>query len=184
MFAIVNVVSALSRRVRACVTFVFLKIVYGARISFKGLPVLGDKIYIYIFEKGKIEIGKNLSVRRGFEIRATGNVKIGNGCFFNNFCTLTAVENITIGDNCLFGERVSIYDHDHGFREKDKLIVEQKVTIKAVNIGNNVWVGSNVAILKGVHIGDNSVIAANSVVYKDVPANTIVKSRIQQEYTE
>jgi acetyltransferase-like isoleucine patch superfamily enzyme len=31
-------------------------------------------------------------------------------------------------------------------------------------VGNDVWIASNVTILKGVHIADGAVIAANSVV--------------------
>lgn len=42
-----------------------------------------------------------------------------------------------------------------------------------VTIGNNVWLGSRVMILKGVSIGDNSVIGASSVVTKPIPANCI-----------
>ena len=45
---------------------------------------------------------------------------------------------------------------------------------KPVKIGRNVFVGSNVKILKGVTIGENSVIANGSVVVKDIPANVIV----------
>lgn len=37
-------------------------------------------------------------------------------------------------------------------------------------IGNDVWLGQNVAVMPGVHIGDGSIIAANSVITKDVPA--------------
>ena len=42
-----------------------------------------------------------------------------------------------------------------------------------VIIGNNVWLGSNVKVLKGVSIGDNSIISAGSVVTKSVPENVI-----------
>ena len=45
---------------------------------------------------------------------------------------------------------------------------------KDVKIGNNVFIGSNVTILKGVSIGDNAVIASGSVVKDDVDENTIV----------
>ena len=43
-----------------------------------------------------------------------------------------------------------------------------------INIGNNVWCGANVTILKGGHIGDGTVIATEAVVNKDVPAHTVV----------
>jgi acetyltransferase-like isoleucine patch superfamily enzyme len=41
-------------------------------------------------------------------------------------------------------------------------------------IGNHVWVGINVTVLKGVRVGDGAVIAAGSVVTKDVPAGWLV----------
>ncbi len=43
----------------------------------------------------------------------------------------------------------------------------------SVKIGNNVWLGSEVTILKGVTIGDNAVIGAKSLVTKNIPANCI-----------
>nr|WP_268998954.1 DapH/DapD/GlmU-related protein [Leptospira interrogans] len=42
-----------------------------------------------------------------------------------------------------------------------------------VVIGNNVWLGSQVIVLKGVKIGDNSVIGAGSVVTKSIPENCL-----------
>ncbi len=44
-----------------------------------------------------------------------------------------------------------------------------------VTIGNDVWIGDNVVILKG-NIGDGAVIGAGSVVTKDVPPYAIVAS--------
>ena len=43
-----------------------------------------------------------------------------------------------------------------------------------VNIGNDVWIGSNVSIKRGVKICDGSVIAANACVCNDVPPYAIV----------
>jgi len=44
---------------------------------------------------------------------------------------------------------------------------------KDVNIGDNVWLGINVIVLKGVTIGEHTIIGANSVVTRDIPANVI-----------
>lgn len=40
-------------------------------------------------------------------------------------------------------------------------------------IGNDVWIGANVIILRGVKIGDGAVIGAGAVVTKNVPAYSI-----------
>lgn len=42
-----------------------------------------------------------------------------------------------------------------------------------VIIGNNVWLGENVTILKGVEIGDNVIIGAGSIVTKSIPSDSI-----------
>ncbi len=43
-----------------------------------------------------------------------------------------------------------------------------------IDIGHDVWIGSNTVILGGVHIGHGAVIAAGAVVTKDVPPYAIV----------
>ena len=42
-----------------------------------------------------------------------------------------------------------------------------------IKIGNNVFIGDNVTILKGVIIGDNAVIGNGSIVTKSIPSNVI-----------
>ncbi len=42
-----------------------------------------------------------------------------------------------------------------------------------VTIGNNIYFGTNVIVLKGVTIGDNCIIGAGSIVSKNIPANSV-----------
>ena len=42
-----------------------------------------------------------------------------------------------------------------------------------VSIGNNVYIGRDVTILKGVNIGDNCIIGLGSIVTKDIPSNSV-----------
>lgn len=127
---------------------------------------------IYI-SNAKVIIGKGLRVRAGVSFNVTsGALTIGRGVFFNNYCSINCHNSITIGDNVLFGEGVKIYDHDHIFSASTG-VSRKKFTTSKVVIGNNVWLCSNVIILKGVSIGDNAVIAAGSVVSKDIPASCV-----------
>jgi maltose O-acetyltransferase len=99
-------------------------------------------------------------------------IVIGEANAFSNNVSIVANQQITIGDRCAIGDLVSIYDCD--FLEINPATrYRSDGQTKPVHIGNNVWLGSRVIVLKGVTIGDNSVIAAASVVTKPIPANRI-----------
>jgi acetyltransferase-like isoleucine patch superfamily enzyme len=131
----------------------------------------------------KIIFGKKFTFRKGFSLIIDGEnakVIIGNNVFFNNFCTVAAMESIKIGNNTIFGENVKIYDHNHQFKDPSIAIKEQGYTSAKIIIGENCWIASNVVILKGVTIGDHSVVGAGTVVYKDVPENSVLLSKQEQ----
>ena len=44
---------------------------------------------------------------------------------------------------------------------------------KDIIIGNNVFIGMNVTVLKGSTIGNNSVISVGAIVTGDIPPNVI-----------
>lgn len=54
-------------------------------------------------------------------------------------------------------------------------LLQSKDLARGVIVGNNVWVGSNVVLLKGCEIGDNSVIAAGAVVDRKTPSYSIYR---------
>ena len=81
---------------------------------------------------------------------------------------------ITIGDDVSITADVSILTHDFCssvFRQKyyDYVPGRSKVVI-----GNNVYIGQKVMILRGVTIGDNVIIGAGAIVTKDVPSDSVV----------
>ena len=114
----------------------------------------------------KLSLNYNVNIR----IRENSKFEIGRGVSFNNGCIITCRKHIKIGDRCSFGPNVMVFDNDHDIYSENYI---DTYVCKDIIIGNNVWVGANVVILKGVTIGDNSVIAAGSVVRHDVPANVI-----------
>jgi acetyltransferase-like isoleucine patch superfamily enzyme len=98
------------------------------------------------------------------------NILIGKNVFFNTGCSFQDRGGITIGDGTMIGMNVTIATLNHGL----SLDTRNTTYPSPVNIGENVWIGSNATILPGVTIGDNSVVAAGAVVTKDVPENTVV----------
>ncbi len=98
------------------------------------------------------------------------NITLGKNVFINSCCKFQDQGGIKIGDGCLIGHSVVIATINHDFNPHNRA----KMYPKPVNIGNNVWIGSNSTILPGVNIGDGAIIAAGSVVINDVLKNTIV----------
>lgn len=78
---------------------------------------------------------------------------------------------IEIGKNCLFADKIEIWASDtHSiFNERNEMINNEK----PITIEDNVWVGSQVTILKGVTIKNNSVIGMGTIVTNNVDSNTI-----------
>ena len=99
-------------------------------------------------------------------------VVFGNNNYFNNNCTIEAFDSIEFGNDVLVGVNCSFLDNDgHNLAiEKRKSEIPNSAPIR---IGNNVFIGDNVTVLKGVSIGDNSVIGSGSIVTKSIPSNSI-----------
>lgn len=129
----------------------------------------------------RISIGHDFYARRRCSLVVEGGeLAIGDNVFMNNSCSINCISRIIIGSDCLFGEGVRIYDHDHDF-SGDGLIKDGGFRCSEVRIGNNVWLGSNVVVLRGSVIGDNVVVGANTVIRGRVPDNVIVVEKGSRE---
>lgn len=106
-------------------------------------------------------------------INAGARIEVGDRTEFNNNLMLKSEGGgIKIGKDCLFGAEVQVFDSN--FHDTDPALRGAGTQKKApVTIGDNVFVGMGVKILKGVTIGDDSVIGAGAVVSKSIPAGVI-----------
>lgn len=132
------------------------------------------KVYFKTLNKGKITINNKSHICKYGSIEAiSGEIYIGKRVFINDNIKVVSMEKVSIGDDCIIGPNVCIYDHDHKFKEINKLIKDQGFLCKEICVKEDVWIGANCIITKGVTIGKHSVIAANSVVTKDIPEYSV-----------
>ena len=126
-----------------------------------------------------IKIGSNCALDRGVTLICSGElskeakINIAAHTYINRNTIIDAIALVKIGRDCGIGPNCYITDHDHGL-DSQLPPLQQPMIAKQTTIGDRVWLGANVTILKGVEIGDDAVIGAGSVVTKDVPAKAIV----------
>jgi acetyltransferase-like isoleucine patch superfamily enzyme len=151
------------------------------------------KYYPFVKKKGKLRIGKGVTVKPFLDLgkitlsfgenvrifnyvifQGSGSFQIGDNSFINPYSIIGVNEKIQIGENVMIASGVSIRDTDHNFEDLQKPMIWQGIKTAPVLIKDNVWIGHGVVVTKGVIINEGAIVAANAVVTKDVPKNAIV----------
>jgi len=153
-----------------------IKIAYGSmRVrryqadAFGKRPVILGKVRFRF--RGTVRIGDKFMVEgmaAGVTIKVARDavLSMGNGCYMNTGSSIEVYNEVRIGDHALIAPFASIVDDD-----RHEVEPGSSRTKGPIIVGNNVWLGRNVAVLPGITIGDGSVIGANSVVSRDIPPN-------------
>lgn len=166
--------------------YVFYLKVIGVEVGRK-LVIYGTP-HILSRSRGSILIGDNLTLNSTQRSNPIGlnhcciirtltpeaRIKVGDNVGMSG-STLLARDKIIIGDNVLLGANCTITDSEHhSLNVNDRISGKSdSILTRPVSIGDNVWLGMNVIVLKGVSIGDNTIIGAGSVVNKSLPSNVI-----------
>ena len=119
--------------------------------------------------------GDNVTLGRHSEVAGAGNIYFGHDVYLGPRATLlTTRAKIHVGDYVMSGPNLTVITGDHRIDILDRpmmtLADEDKLpeNDQDVIIGDDVWMGSGVTVLKGVCVSDHCVIAAGSVVTKNV----------------
>lgn len=104
--------------------------------------------------------------------RPNATIEIGQNTRLNGVY-IHAQQSIVIGNNCVIASGVNILD-SNGHELLSYNRTQGRDTPSRIVIGDNVWLGLNVVVLKGTTIGKNSVVGANSVVKGDFEENSLI----------
>lgn len=133
--------------------------------------------------RGQVKVGPRSLINR---VLFDGNIIIGANTTINGpnteFYSLDFP--IKIGNFCSIARGTNIQEHNHDIKCVTTYYIKYRifndkygtdaVSKGAIEIGNDVWIGTGSTILTGVKIGDGAVIAANAVVTNDIPPYAIV----------
>jgi acetyltransferase-like isoleucine patch superfamily enzyme len=137
----------------------------------------------YLFGSGRIELGEGVRLSGkstfGFSNRLCDRplLRVGDHTFIGHNCNFAVAAEVTLGSHCLLASNVQVFDYDGHSIDAAKRRWNEPFppeNCKPVAIGDDVWLGTGVLVLKGVTVGDRSIVAAGSVVTRDVPPDVIV----------
>lgn len=104
-------------------------------------------------------------------------ISVGENVIFrvpkNTSIDVTRPSLITIGSNVDINNHFTIMTHDFSSFVFMNYFHDFVNSSGKVKIGNNIYIGTNVTILKGVEIGDNCIVGAGSLVTKSIPPNSV-----------
>lgn len=103
--------------------------------------------------------------------RGNGNLEIGENFFCNANCDILCNKLIRFGKDNLLGWNITLLDADG-----HDTIVSGKCqeASKSIILGNHIWIGAEVSILKGVSLVNGTIVPYGSVIHKSNDRENVV----------
>lgn len=116
----------------------------------------------------EIRIGKNVSASQLTIVvdDEQNTVSIGSHTVISGKTHIACIEgtSVAVGENCLFSEGITLRSGDsHSVVDENRQRINPS---KSIAIGDHVWIGNTVSVLKGVSVGENCIIGTGSIVTK------------------
>ncbi|MDT8325244.1 MAG: acyltransferase [Bacteroidota bacterium] len=169
-----RIASWLFRKMQGAELYLVLRTLRERGQHIAASATFGPRVQLRIHADATVDIGDRVEVLQdSWLIAHPGDtLLLGERVFISQHCTVSG--SVRIGSDTLIGGYVTIIDGNHVIGDTARPIAAQGGVQKPIEIGNDVWIGSNAVILQGVRIGDHAVVAANATVTRDVPAWSVV----------
>lgn len=105
----------------------------------------------------------------------SGGLRIGADSYINAGCVLYTGNGIDIGSHVLVAANCCFAPVNHAFRDRDRLIVEQRFQPSrgGILVEDDVWIGAGCVLLDGAVLRRGCVVGALSLVRGELPAYSI-----------
>ncbi|HGL4294453.1 TPA: CatB-related O-acetyltransferase [Citrobacter sedlakii] len=135
----------------------------------------------------KVVYGVDCYFGRG--VNLSKGIKLGDYCYIGQYSYIGP--NTIIGNFAIFADNVNFIGSDHRYDLPATPVILSGVPDNQPQtvIGDDVWLGHGVTIMRGIKIGNGAIVAANSVVTKNIPAYEVwagiparkIKERFNEE---
>ncbi len=99
------------------------------------------------------------------------NIHVHGVMIMNHNCVILDTSPVHIGHGAFIGPGTVLACSGHSLLAEERM--EGIGTSAPITLGDHVWLGANVTVLKGVTIGRDTVVAAGSVVTKSLPEGVL-----------
>lgn len=129
----------------------------GCRLKHCSIKLYGDNNHVFI-DRDCVANSLDAWISGG------GQLSIQHNTHFSGSIHIACIEGrtVNVGERCLFSNDIVLRTGDsHSVLSLDGMRINPAAD---VYLGNHVWVGQRVIILKGSHIGDESILGTGAVV--------------------
>lgn len=107
--------------------------------------------------------------------KSNNNITIGKDLYIGHGSSISLTQGATfeIGDGCMISEFLKVFGGD-GHIIMNSITNEPIVKSANIKIGNHVWIGQNVTLLKNAQIGNNSIVGTQALVTKSFTKENVV----------
>lgn len=115
-------------------------------------------------------IGRGVVIRSHVNISFPWRLRIGDHVWIGEDVGILSLAPVTIESNVCISQRAYLCTGSHDFRREDF-----KLKVGPITVREGSWIAAASFIGPGVEIGRGAVVSAGSVVFQNVPDNTLVQ---------
>lgn len=120
-------------------------------------------------------IGKNVIIKPGVNIKYPWKLKVGNQCWIGEGVWIDNLDQVIIEDNVCLSQGSFLLCGNHNFNK-----TSFNLMIAPINIKQGSWIGAKAIVGPGVTIKSHAVLSMGSVTSKDLNSYTIYRGNPAQ----
>lgn len=120
-------------------------------------------------------IGKNVIIKPGVNIKYPWKLKVGNQCWIGEGVWIDNLDQVIIEDNVCLSQGSFLLCGNHNFNK-----TSFNLMIAPINIKQGSWIGAKAIVGPGVTIKSHAVLSMGSVTSKDLNSYSIYRGNPAQ----